>query len=257
MSDRSFRNPRGQGKKRDRARDMEESTPFQQDRHALVLEQTVHDLRELAVDSFSDEASVKTVRDVVEEAFKIFDSTCSDFNFRPEPACKKGCAHCCHDQVEVTPVEAAYIGFYILENFSDAEIKKLVQRVDGFLKAKSSSSRAVSQENNSCLFLNDGLCRIYAARPFACRGRNSLDEFDCRMSLKENNTFVPVESHSLIVELAESIQDGILRGTKNLGLEAGYLSLPKALKVMLREGVAESVNLWLEGDFFFARAKGL
>lgn len=258
MSDHSFRDSRGQGKRRGTRKNFDDPTPFHQDRQALVLEELALNCREMTVDSLSRDASVRMLHEVAEEAYRLFDSACAESHSSPEAACHKGCSYCCYNQVSVSQVEAAYLGFYMLSKLNQAEIADLEKRVDEFSRSagKMKSKGVVSATHEQpCIFLVNGNCSIYSARPFACRSCNSIDEDDCRMSILEHNPYVSIEDNAMIVEIADSIQGGLLRGTRNLGLESGCLPLHKAVKFMFREGVAESVGKWLQGDFFFTKAK--
>lgn len=118
------------------------------------------------------------------------------------PACRgKGCNWCCYDVAIITPLELAFI-LEALKQKPQAErvqIKKRAarwmtvhQKEDSMvprstpnfsqqelLRAEAQVAKSVMtsmRHNTPCPFLADGLCSIYAARPFACRGHHSLNQ---------------------------------------------------------------------------------
>lgn len=73
--------------------------------------------------------------------------------------CQKGCAHCCHIDVAMTPAEAALI---------EQETGQKKQTPRG---AKSSG------HTTACPFLSENMeCTIYHVRPFHCRTFHTLDD---------------------------------------------------------------------------------
>lgn len=260
MGTRSSRRSRGQVKKRAVRAGNEERYPVQQDSRSVFLEELSLGVRDMAVDALVSDSSVRSLHEVMDEAHRVFDSACNGVDLSPELACRRGCAYCCYNQVSLSQAEAVYLGFHMLDSFDEAAIKALDGRVDSVLdviRGKSVEEIGMMRHELPCIFLDDGSCSIHPARPFACRGWNSVNAGDCRSSIENRDPFAPVENHSIVREIAEGIQLGLLHGTKNLGLEAGFLILPRAVKLMHRDGVAECATRWLDGDFFFAQSRGL
>jgi Fe-S-cluster containining protein len=78
--------------------------------------------------------------------------------------CKKGCAHCCKIQVEVALCEAQYLLHHCKENGIEIDVDYLKNQA-----ALKLEDFAISKFR-SCVFLgNDNACKVYDARPTACR----------------------------------------------------------------------------------------
>ena len=80
--------------------------------------------------------------------------------------CRKGCALCCHGPVEIWPQEAA-----LLVEFTRAAGIELDQaRLERQSRYTMDTWRRQPAVDKACGFLgNDGACKVYAARPNACR----------------------------------------------------------------------------------------
>ncbi|ARL25476.1 YkgJ family cysteine cluster protein [Burkholderia pseudomallei] len=78
-------------------------------------------------------------------------------------ACKRGCSHCCHIAVAVTPDEAEAIG------------KRIGRKPHRAPLRKNPGAGFAFGYHNPCTFLRSGECSIYANRPLACRIHYSLD----------------------------------------------------------------------------------
>lgn len=80
---------------------------------------------------------------------------------KPLISCRKGCAHCCHINVDVYNNELPVIMEYVQENGIPVNIEYLQRQVSGPECLKSAVS--------ACVFLKDNLCSIYPVRPIMCR----------------------------------------------------------------------------------------
>lgn len=78
-------------------------------------------------------------------------------------ACRRGCNHCCHTEVLMSPEEAEAMGKRIGRSPRRPRLRD--DRDENF-----DCSYA-----NPCTFLKDGECSIYENRPVACRACYSLD----------------------------------------------------------------------------------
>ena len=116
---------------------------------------------------------------------------------RPElrPACRRGCAYCCHQLVPLTTLEAQRIAEHVsrLPRTERRDIGKAVdrqtQKFATWAKSRPSGDvrdRAVNlaylQQQIPCPFLGaENECRIYPVRPLICRGHHALESnVNCR-----------------------------------------------------------------------------
>jgi Fe-S-cluster containining protein len=94
-------------------------------------------------------------------------------------ACSSGCSSCCHLAVPVTGPEAIALA-EALDKLEPDRRDRLVGRVITVgrrLAEQPGVNRFV--EALPCGFLDGGVCSVYAARPFACRGHHGQTRRGC------------------------------------------------------------------------------
>ncbi|OIQ49369.1 hypothetical protein BerOc1_01294 [Pseudodesulfovibrio hydrargyri] len=202
----------------------------------------------------------KALHDAVREAYAACDALLDELQPDPPLACKRGCIHCCYNQVALTEPEALFLGLHLLGTRSPERLRGLADRAQALadgLKGKSWQEIGMIRHRLPCLFLEDGGCSVYPARPLACRGWNSVDERMCLLSNLSEDALTPIENHPIVREIADGIQTGLLRGASSLGLEAGYLLMARATALLLSDdpekGVMDRSADWLDGKPFFGR----
>ena len=114
-------------------------------------------------------------RDAMTGTSKIVDGALARAPERP-PACRAGCAHCCHQAVGVTPPEVFAIYDHLRATRTGRDLEALLARV----RAADDRTRGMPAAERisadlPCPFLRDERCSIYEVRPLSCRGTNSLD----------------------------------------------------------------------------------
>jgi hypothetical protein len=83
------------------------------------------------------------------------------------PTCARGCAACCHYEVEVTRDEAELLARVVVEGL-EVDRARLARQADRSRGGPAWAELAV--EENRCVFLGPGEeCRVYPHRPSACR----------------------------------------------------------------------------------------
>jgi hypothetical protein len=102
-----------------------------------------------------------------------------------EPACVRGCVHCCHQRVEVTALEV----FLVARLLTNALPEQLERLTASATRHAGMSSREHFQRQLPCPFLGaDKACEVYDARPLACRRAHSLDAEVCLRLAKDEGT---------------------------------------------------------------------
>lgn len=76
------------------------------------------------------------------------------------PTCRRGCFHCCYQNVDVIWDEAALL----LEKYADQiDWERVQEQIDAVEVSK------MPYAKRACVFLKDGQCSVYEDRPNSCR----------------------------------------------------------------------------------------
>jgi len=78
-------------------------------------------------------------------------------------SCTRGCSHCCHLSVDIWPPEAQVIERYCKEHNIPIDLEYLGKQM-GYAPLELPISPV-----SACVFLKNGECSIYEARPIMCR----------------------------------------------------------------------------------------
>jgi Fe-S-cluster containining protein len=92
--------------------------------------------------------------------------------YKAHAVCAPGCSYCCthFGSLDMTTLEGMRIRLWMQE-LSEPEMQEMKQRISANLRDKEQKKASV------CPFLDqEGLCRIYQVRPFACRHLYSLQK---------------------------------------------------------------------------------
>lgn len=92
-------------------------------------------------------------------------------------ACKRGCSHCCHIAVPISPIEADLIG-------ADIGMRRRVVPLRQSSEEQAAFANTFSYGyTRPCAFLVNNACSIYKNRPLACRIHYNVDDDDllCRL----------------------------------------------------------------------------
>ncbi|HXQ51213.1 MAG TPA: YkgJ family cysteine cluster protein [Stellaceae bacterium] len=143
-------------------------------------------------------------------------------------ACRRGCAFCCHVEVDVTPLEAI----------------RLARRAPGHAAAPA------PQRHAPCPLLVEGACSQYEARPYACRAVFSPDAGRCEQGFLADQA-VAVPSLDWPRYLASGYITGEIAALDDLGLASHMVVLRRALAVLSAD--PDAVPRWLNGADIFPR----
>jgi len=202
-------------------------------------------------------------RNVMAGTSKIADGVLAQSPDRP-PACRAGCAHCCHQSVGVTPPEVFAIYEHLRATRPPAELDAFVRH----LRAADDRTRGMTSAQRlspdlPCPFLVDDRCSIYEARPLSCRGTNSLDAAVCERTLRDPAAraaflagTVSVPCYLEPIRAFHAVTAGLQLALDQLqGLEVLPLELTAAMRIMADD--PETVpQQWLGGKDPFAAARG-
>lgn len=100
----------------------------------------------------------------------VIDSDLKEFSIDSH-SCRKGCAHCCHLEVTITQDEAVMLAAKVNSGV-EVDLDRLRQQasIPALMDGGDSAWSGLPAQDRRCVFLGvDNLCRIYEARPAACR----------------------------------------------------------------------------------------
>lgn len=156
---------------------------------------------------------------------------------RPEgrPACRRGCAACCHQLVPLTTLEAQRIATYLraLPRAQRRELAKSVDRQQQLFARWVATrppgniqDRAMNvdylRQRIPCPFLGqENECRVYPVRPLICRGHHALGtNANCQTGEK------PIQSIPALDRATEEAMVSARRLTAELGvpIQGGLMS---------------------------------
>ena len=182
--------------------------------------------------------------DMVAHVTALHDRTAPD---HPGIACKKGCAHCCSQDVAITAPEAFFVAAAVRSKQTLAEA---LLATDDRLRGVGAVERLGQV---LCPLLKDAACSIYAARPLACRGFVSVSLPACLATFVDHQApNVPMPQANVNVLYTMRM---LLKATLRLtGLEDQTYEMTAAVAVALREPDAE--KRWLNGEKIFAHIPG-
>lgn len=165
-----------------------------------------------------------------------------------QPACRRGCNHCCHLRLTVLPAEAFALADWLRAHFAPAQL----EAVRAKLAANAQRTRALGDEGRkrtsiACALLgDDGACTAYAARPAQCRRYHSLDLAACE-TFRRDPTNEALESplHPAVAHNAAVIITQAQHATREAGRDAEPVDMNIALLAALENPAAR--RRWRDG----------
>jgi Fe-S-cluster containining protein len=176
--------------------------------------------------------------------------------------CSEGCDSCCHQVVGVTPVELLVIVQHLMIAGRSIEELKIKAR-DLAARARGLTPRERYSREHPCVFLEQGRCSIYEARPLACRGVNAMERGPCEELVKSperREAFLEGgEGSPGYVELIQAVHAmsaGLQLSLAELyALDMHPLDLTLAVDHLLSTDPS-ALKSWARGESPFTRVRG-
>ncbi|WP_176461651.1 YkgJ family cysteine cluster protein [Anaeromicrobium sediminis] len=186
--------------------------------------------------------SLKQLYGLYEDSISIFSKYSS---------CTKGCSQCCHMYVDLTAMEAEVIRKFVIENFTNEEIEKIMCRLEENKDLVPDYRELVGLEKMSdqldsywskqipCPFLNEEKeCGIYQVRPVKCRTFMAFSkEENC--TYEDNKSFrieTPMGNGLLIGADAISTNVKRFKDLKAEDKKTNLLALKKSIYHWFKDG---------------------
>jgi Fe-S-cluster containining protein len=154
-----------------------------------------------------------------------------------KPACKAGCAFCCHYKVEVRAHEMLLIKDYMSKTFTDERIAAVLAEAE----TNAAIIRTLTPEqhlttNIKCALLQDNQCSIYPVRPFRCRNFHSTDAAACEQSHNDpGNMEIATGMIEDVAMFADAHTQGFEAATEQTGRDARVYDFTTALLEVFEE----------------------
>lgn len=160
-------------------------------------------------------------------------------------ACKKGCSHCCHTWVSVSPPEILYIAKHVKLQNTDT-----VQKVRAaHEQTKTFDFDTRDQHPYACPLLDQDVCTIYESRPMTCRLAASIDAEICGRTYHNISTEnVPMPMMHMTGRSAYAF--ALTAGLRKAGLPYRTYEWNAGLSRALETEDAE--RRWLAGEDIFS-----
>lgn len=218
----------------------------------LELEQYVATLEILVADLEPAERAVAIARRLMETTEKAQKES---GRFLDEPAreriaCAAGCAWCCHEPLQVSPLDAISVADYLRRHGrSAAPLEEYRARLESEFGYQRERLKACFW---ACPFLDVGerLCSLYEARPVICRAFHSLEVATCERRVREARPERSVPMHLNLMGFVGLPMEGAHRALKELSVQLSPVVLGPAVALLLND--FESVTRdWIQGQDVF------
>lgn len=198
------------------------------------------------------ERSVPIVLHMIEQSFTQATMAVQHLPERTELECSQGCAFCCYHPVDITPPEAFVIAAYLRTALTPAAREATYARI----ATQADRIKPLSYEEHACAripcaLLVDGVCSVYACRPFACRAWNSTSVARCEDIFTHGNPVTMLPPLAMgIYDTVWDVARGVTEGLKHSRLEGKSYELHSIVQRVL--ATPEVEQRWLQGEAVFA-----
>jgi Fe-S-cluster containining protein len=172
----------------------------------------------------------------------------------PRPIeCRPGCHYCCFNQPVVTPPEALLMGYYVERTFTDQEKQALIHRIENVIDVttgKTPDEIAMIRYELPCIFLKDGMCKIYTVRPVVCRTCTSIDAEHCKDVFESRNHLARLRCYHHIREIFQRVQKDLVNKCREMGCQSDLLFMAGAIGDYFKH--PNPTDAWLQGKRIFS-----
>ncbi|MET0355750.1 MAG: YkgJ family cysteine cluster protein [Cellvibrio sp.] len=206
--------------------------------------------------ALKDLGNEKTAQSALKKSFTRYEQLIAKSveESNTKPACRAGCAYCCHYKVEVMAHEVFLIKDHLQKNWDILKIKNLLKDAEENAKI----IRSITQEqhltiNIKCPFLLDNQCSIYSVRPFKCRNFHATDASACEQSFNDpENLTIENSFVESIAMFGNAHSQGFEEAIKNTGLDARAYDFTTALLEVFAE--PNAIKRYNRGKKTFVKA---
>jgi len=165
------------------------------------------------------------------------------------PACRRGCAWCCHSGVRASIAEAVSVAVYVLTTKTAAEREEIRRRLDAYVgEASGLTPERRRTFKKPCPFLDGDTCAVYPVRPMICVGFLSPTPEACERAATGSGEVTLTVRGAL--EQAGFLCYVLARMFGAFGLEAEPVDLAEAVRIILDD--TTSVDRWRSGEKVFS-----
>lgn len=204
----------------------------------------------IAGDHFVKGITVTGMNEAVRRLYRSVDGLLDSFRSRSaiegKPvACRRGCHWCCYQAVFAGAHEMHFIREFVKRTFSEEEQEEFRQRSRE--KAALTLQKTVKElylVRQACPFLDRGYCRIYEARPMACRIYLSSSVDSCRKEHEDpgNREHIP-ELFQFPLRAGRMLNEGFVVFLREWGLHVSELPLEQGYSSLVDLG--QSMESWI------------
>ena len=167
---------------------------------------------------------------------------------RERRACKAGCAFCCYLPVVLaSAAEVVYLADWLRANCTPEELAAVRSRLEA--RCEQSATNSPDQKRLPCALLQDDTCMAYEARPFKCRGWNSVRLEACERAYGQSQTTTKVPVDTFAFVMGNAVLNGLSDATQNAELDGGAYELNAALLRAL--DLPDATLRWRSGERLF------
>ena len=198
-----------------------------------------------ALNSADDAASVARL---VNSAHAWVDDRIAQSSECDRRACKAGCAFCCYLPVVLaSAAEVVHLADWLRAHCTSDELAAVRKRLKA--RREQGATNSPAQKRLPCALLRDDTCMAYDARPFKCRGWNSVRLEACEQAYgqSETTTTVPVDTFAFV--MGNAVLNGLSDAMRHAELDGGAYELNAALLRAL--DLPDATLRWRNGERLF------